>query len=84
VSEKRKLAVCTPPGFSRDRKYPVFYPPHGKGGRETSRTRGGGAAHVILDNLYADKKLVPMIVVMPNGDLGGMGMPRGAASRASC
>jgi enterochelin esterase-like enzyme len=66
VGAKRKLVVYTPPGYSRDSKYPVFYLLHGKGGNEASWTRGGSAA-VILDNLYADKKLVPMLVVMPNG-----------------
>jgi enterochelin esterase-like enzyme len=68
VGAKRKLVVYTPPGYVKDTKYPVFYLLHGKGGNETNWTKGGAAA-VILDNLYADKKLVPMIVVMPNGEL---------------
>jgi enterochelin esterase-like enzyme len=63
---KRKVTVYTPPGFSKDTKYPVLYLLHGKGGDET-HWRGPGKAGVILDNLYADKKLMPMIVVMPNG-----------------
>jgi enterochelin esterase-like enzyme len=66
VAAKRKLVVYTPPGYSKDKKYPVFYLLHGKGGNETHWTKLG-AAGTILDNLYADKKLVPMIVVMPNG-----------------
>jgi enterochelin esterase-like enzyme len=66
VGEKRKLVVYTPPGYTKDNKYPVFYLLHGRGGNEANWTRGG-AANVILDNLYADKKLIPMIVVMPNG-----------------
>jgi enterochelin esterase-like enzyme len=66
VGVKRKLVVHLPPGFSKDRKYPVFYLLHGAGDDETGWTRKGAAA-VVLDNLYADKKLVPMIVVMPNG-----------------
>src|SRR5437762_3306669 len=66
VGEKRKLVVYTPPGYTNDKKYPVFYLLHGRGGNEANWTRGG-AANIILDNLYADKKLVPMIVVMPNG-----------------
>jgi len=49
-----------------DKKYPVLYLLHGIGGDEYEWTRGG-VANVILDNLYADKKLVPMIVVIPNG-----------------
>ena len=63
---KRKMLVYTPPGFSKDQKYPVLYLLHGGGDDETGWTKKG-AADVILDNLYADKKAVPMIVVMPNG-----------------
>ncbi len=63
---KRKMTVYTPPGFSKDKKYPVLYLLHGAGDDETGWQKKG-AADVILDNLYADKKAVPMIVVMPNG-----------------
>ncbi len=66
VGVKRKAQVYTPPGYSRDQKLPVLYLLHGIGGNEFEWTRGG-AANVILDNLYADKKAVPMIVVLPNG-----------------
>src|ERR1700752_4052789 len=66
VGVKRKAQVYTPPGYSKDQKYPVLYLLHGIGGDEKEWTRGG-AANVILDNLYADKKAVPMIVVLPNG-----------------
>jgi enterochelin esterase-like enzyme len=66
VGAKRKMVVYTPPGYSKDVKYPVLYLLHGAGDSETGWTRKGSAA-VILDNLYADKKLAPMIVVMPNG-----------------
>jgi enterochelin esterase-like enzyme len=66
VGGKRKVVVYTPPGYSKDNKYPIFYLLHGLGGNEGNWTKGG-AAHIILDNLYADKKVVPMIVVMPNG-----------------
>jgi enterochelin esterase-like enzyme len=58
--------VYTPPGYSKDQTYPVLYLLHGIGGTEAEWTRGG-AADVILDNLYADKKAVPMVVVLPNG-----------------
>jgi enterochelin esterase-like enzyme len=58
--------VYLPPGYSRDTKYPVLYLLHGAGDNETGWTTRG-AAHVLLDNLFADKKIVPMIVVMPNG-----------------
>jgi enterochelin esterase-like enzyme len=66
VGIKRKAQVYTPPAYSADKKYPVLYLLHGIGGDENEWTRGG-SANVILDNLYADKKLVPMIVVIPNG-----------------
>jgi enterochelin esterase-like enzyme len=70
VGAKRRLVVYTPPGYSKDNKYPVLYLLHGAGGNEANWTRVG-AANVILDNLYADKKIAPMIVVMPNGTVQG-------------
>ncbi len=66
VGIKRRAKVYTPPGYTKDQKYPVLYLLHGIGGDEHEWTRGG-APDVILDNLLADKKLVPMIVVLPNG-----------------
>jgi enterochelin esterase-like enzyme len=66
VGIKRKAQIYTSPGYTKDKKYPVFYLLHGIGGDENEWPRGG-TPDVILDNLYADKKLVPMIVVMPNG-----------------
>jgi len=63
VGTQRKAQVYTPPGYSQDRTYPVLYLLHGIGGDEHEWVRGG-SPHVILDNLYADKKLAPMIVVM--------------------
>ena len=66
VGNKRKALVYTPPGYSPDTKYPVLYLLHGIGGDE-EEWRRGGHPEVILDNLIADKKAVPMIVVMPNG-----------------
>jgi enterochelin esterase-like enzyme len=58
--------IYTPPGYSAARKYPVLYLLHGIGGNETHWTQFG-AADSILDNLIAEGKVVPMIVVMPNG-----------------
>src|SRR6185503_8064012 len=66
VGNKRKALVYTPPGYSADKKYPVFYLLHGIGGDE-NEWRRGGHPEIILDNLIADKKAVPMIIVMPNG-----------------
>lgn len=66
VGNPRKALVYTPPGYSTDMKYPVLYLLHGIGGDE-EEWRRGGQPNVILDNLIADKKVAPMIIVMPNG-----------------
>ncbi len=66
VGGTRKARVYTPPGYTKDQKYPVLYLLHGIGGDENEWARGG-TPDVILDNLYADKKTVPMVVVLPNG-----------------
>ena len=66
VGTTRKALIYTPPGFSRDKKYPVLYLLHGIGGDEKEWLNGGNPP-VILDNLYAEGKIEPMIVVMPNG-----------------
>ncbi len=66
VGDARKMTVYLPAGYSKDTKYPVLYLLHGAGDNEGGWTRTG-SANVILDNLLADKKIVPMIVVMPNG-----------------
>jgi enterochelin esterase-like enzyme len=66
VGVKRKTLVYTPPGFVKGKKYPVLYLLHGIGGDE-KEWLNGGTPQVIFDNLYADRKLQPMIVVMPNG-----------------
>jgi enterochelin esterase-like enzyme len=66
VGTTRKMQVYTPPGYSTDKKYPVLYLLHGIGGDETEWQR---YAHpnFLLDNLLAEGKVTPMIVVMPNG-----------------
>jgi enterochelin esterase-like enzyme len=66
VGNKRKALVYIPANYSADQKYPVLYLLHGIGGDE-EEWRRGGHPEVILDNLIADKKALPMIVVMPNG-----------------
>ncbi len=76
VQSKRKMVIYTPPGYSKDQQYPVLYLLHGGGDDETGWQQKG-AAPVILDNLYADKKLVPMLVVMPNGFARKPGEPKG-------
>jgi enterochelin esterase-like enzyme len=66
VGVSRKMTVYTPPGYSADHKYPVLYLLHGVGGDETE-WRHYALVDIILDNLLAEGKLAPMIVVMPNG-----------------
>jgi enterochelin esterase-like enzyme len=66
VGNKRKTLVYLPPGYSASMKYPVLYLLHGIGGDEEEWHKHGHP-EVILDNLIADKKTVPMIVVLPNG-----------------
>ncbi|KOH44548.1 alpha/beta hydrolase [Sunxiuqinia dokdonensis] len=66
VGTNRKALVYTPPGFSKTKKYPVLYLLHGIGGDE-KEWFNNGVPHVIFDNLYAEGKMEPMIVVLPNG-----------------
>ena len=66
VGTNRRALIYTPPGFSKNKKYPVLYLLHGIGGDEKEWFTNG-QPQVILDNLYAQKKLEPMIVVLPNG-----------------
>lgn len=66
VGTMRRTLIYTPPGYSSKKKYPVLYLLHGIGGDEKEWFTHG-QPHIILDNLYAEKKIEPMIVVMPNG-----------------
>jgi enterochelin esterase-like enzyme len=66
VGNDRKATIYTPPGYSKSKKYPVLYLLHGIGGDE-KEWLNGGHPEIILDNLYAQGKVAPMIVVMPNG-----------------
>jgi enterochelin esterase-like enzyme len=67
LKSERMVYVYTPPGYeSGNQKYPVLYLLHGNGQIEASWT-WTGRANVILDNLIAEGKAKPMIVVMPFG-----------------
>lgn len=66
VGASRRALIYTPPGYSKKSKYPVLYLLHGIGGDE-KEWLNGGHPQVILDNLYAENRIAPMIVVMPNG-----------------
>ena len=75
VGKKRRMMVYTPPGYEQGKqRYPVFYLLHGSGGDETVWLHQGQAAQV-LDNLIASGKAVPMIVVMPNGNVDEQAAP---------
>jgi enterochelin esterase-like enzyme len=66
VGTERTVTIYTSPGYSENKQYPVLYLLHGIGGDEYAWLKNGNA-NVVLDNLYAEDKLEPMIVVMPNG-----------------
>lgn len=66
VDTLRRALIYTSPGYSKKNKYPVLYLLHGIGGDE-KEWLNGAKPQVILDNLYAQGKIEPMIVVMPNG-----------------
>lgn len=66
----RQLLVYTPPGYdpSGKTKYPVLYLIHGGSDTEETWTKVG-RANLIADNLIAERKAVPMIIVMPYGNV---------------
>jgi enterochelin esterase-like enzyme len=68
ASHDREMLVYTPPGYDvkAETPYPVLYLFHGFSDLADAWTTVG-RAQVILDNLIADKKAVPMVVVMPLG-----------------
>jgi len=76
----RRAMVYTPPDYDKDIKtrYPVLYLQHGMGENERGWT-AQGRANFILDNLIAERKAQPMIVVMENG----MVAPRGGAGQVT-
>lgn len=68
LGKDRRMAVYTPAGYETSgKRYPVLYLLHGMGGDEEAWLCTGRTAQ-ILDNLIAQGKAEPMIVVMPNGN----------------
>lgn len=67
---KRRMTVYTPPSYDADTaaRYPVLYLLHGSGGDEDAWQEMGRVAR-ILDNMIAQGKVQPLIVVMPNGNV---------------
>ncbi|WP_433675647.1 alpha/beta hydrolase [Microbacterium gorillae] len=68
-AQSRSAYVWTPPGYDADRAepYPVLYLQHGSGQTWSDWIQVGRAAQ-ILDNHYARGSIVPMVVVMSNGN----------------
>lgn len=68
TNTSRRAFVYTPPGYEKDTKktYPVLYLQHGWGEDETAWTNQG-RANLIMDNLIAEKKITPFIIVMTYG-----------------
>lgn len=78
----RPAVVYTPPGYDKSStKYPVLYLQHGWGENETSWGLQG-KANLIMDNMIAEGKIKPFIVVMTYG-LTNTGGPGGSARRAA-
>jgi len=67
LGKRRQLRVYTPPGYSKDKKYPVLYLLHGLG-MDDRQWLGGIHADRVIDNLIADGKIQPLLMVFPNGD----------------
>ena len=68
ANDDRDFFVYTPPGYDarRSQAYPVLYLLHGLGD-DAERWVGAGAANIILDNLIAEHKALPMVMVTPLG-----------------
>jgi enterochelin esterase family protein len=68
LNMQRRITIYTPPGYEISKaKYPVLYLNHGAGGDEEAWIALGRTAQ-ILDNLIAEGKATPMLVVMSNGN----------------
>ena len=65
----RRCFIYTPPGYDKDfnKRYPVLYLQHGGGENETGWS-SQGHANLIMDNLIAESKAQPFIIVMDNGN----------------
>jgi enterochelin esterase-like enzyme len=68
TNTQRRAFVYTPPGYEKDRskKYPVLYLQHGWG-EDESAWSNQGHANLIMDNLIAENKINPFIIVMTYG-----------------
>ena len=75
-NSNRRVYIYTPPGYEQgNKKYPVLYLQHGMGENETG-WGSQGYANLIMDNLIAEGKAVPFIIVMENSSSSRGGGPR--------
>jgi enterochelin esterase family protein len=75
----RRMHIYTPAGYETGtQKYPIFYLLHGAFDSDDSWTSVGRAGFII-DNLIADNKAKPMVIVMPAGHTGPFDLPRPAS-----
>jgi enterochelin esterase-like enzyme len=76
TGKRRSVHIYTPPGYAKNpgEKYPVVYLMHGSGDDDRHWSQLG-QANVIADNLIAEKKCVPMVIVMPDGHPAGTAYP---------
>ena len=80
----RRLNIYTPPGYinSGKEQYPVLYIQHG-GGEDERGWAVQGKTDIILDNLIAEGKAKPMLVVIPNGNVSKPGTTAGGYNDAA-
>ena len=67
LGQQRRMTIYLPPTYDGKKRFPVMYLLHGHGGDETAWGDLGRTSQII-DNLIAEGRCVPMIVVMPNGN----------------
>jgi enterochelin esterase-like enzyme len=67
LGTRRQFRVYLPPGYSADRKYPTIYLQHGLGWNDLEWPQVRHA-DIVMDNLIADGKVQPMVMIFPNGD----------------
>ncbi len=79
LNRTERMVIYTPPGYEKSSaRYPVLYLVHGSGDVPESWVNAGHA-NLILDNLIAEKRAKPMIVVLPAGHAKLYNAPRGGS-----
>src|SRR5438552_8696951 len=82
LGTRRAMRVYTPPGYAAERKYPVLYMLHGLGNTSTEWMQRARAPQIV-DNLLADGKIQPMIIIFPSGDAAATVTNPGGGGRAA-